>query len=202
MLYSSVLLNINFKRCEKLHLRTSMRSDHVRHSFCCWSVGPLSKTSGNTDLCISVENSYWSNGVWIRPLLLILKGSSDFPYWFLSRCCYWGCCICLLTAGSRDLRGSVRGGNGVSVAELSATRMERWVSGKGPCAAPGYRWSVCAKGGRRCAAHLCRFTFEFFCGVPKMVCSGVSPSCFVTEELRCCHAESDGCLGWHLFCGH
>lgn len=35
MLYSSVLLNINFKRCEKLHLRTIMKSRHVRHSFCC-----------------------------------------------------------------------------------------------------------------------------------------------------------------------
>lgn len=30
----------------------------------------------------------------------------------------------------------------------------------------------------------------------------LSPSYFVTEELRCCHAESDQCLGWCLFCSH
>lgn len=132
---------------------------------------------------------------------------SDFPYWFLSRCCYWGYCICLLTTGSRDLRGSLRGGDAVLVTELSATRKECWVLGKGPCAAPGCCWSVCAKGGRRCAAHSCWFPFEFFCRVPKMVCLGIyilniiPPSYIVTEELRCCHAESDG-LGWCLFCGH
>lgn len=73
ILYSSVLLDINFKRREKLHLGTFMESDHVSRSYCCWSVGLLSKTSGNTNLFIVVKKSYSSNGVWIKPNFCLFK---------------------------------------------------------------------------------------------------------------------------------